>query len=51
MYMVERVSRTEFPKNVKHKPLRLNLSKEPRIPSPRDEDAPENEQEIRDDNL
>jgi hypothetical protein len=49
--MVERVYRTEFPKSVKHKPLRINPSKEHRIPSPRYEDAPENEQEIREDDL
>ena len=41
MYMIESVSKLDFPKNVKHKPLRPNPSKEPRLPSPRPEDAPE----------
>jgi hypothetical protein len=33
MYMVERVAKAEFPKGVKHKPLRLSPSKNLRLPS------------------
>jgi hypothetical protein len=40
MYMIEKVAKTEFPKNVTHKPLKLNPSKNPRLPSPRVEQAP-----------
>jgi hypothetical protein len=32
--MIEKVAKIEFPKNVTHKPLKLNPSKNPRIPSP-----------------
>jgi hypothetical protein len=46
MYMIEKVTKTEFPKNVAHKPLKLNPSKNPRIPSSRVEQAPEHEEEI-----
>jgi hypothetical protein len=34
MYMIERVSRVEFPKDVTHKPLRPNPVKNPIVPSP-----------------
>jgi hypothetical protein len=44
--MIEKVAKTEFPKNVTHKPLKLNPSKNPRIPSPRVEQAPGREEEI-----
>jgi hypothetical protein len=46
MYMIKKVAKTEFPKNVMHKPLELNPSKNPRFPSPRDEQAPGHEEEI-----
>jgi hypothetical protein len=46
MYMIEKVAKTEFPKNVTHKPLKLNPSKNPRIPSSRVEQAPGHEEEI-----
>jgi hypothetical protein len=39
MYMIEKVAKTEFPKSVMHKPLKLNPSKNPRLPSPRVEQA------------
>jgi hypothetical protein len=35
MYMIEKVAKTEFSKNVTHKPLKLNPRKNPRLPSPR----------------
>jgi hypothetical protein len=44
--MIEKVAKTEFPKNVTHKPLKLNPSKNPRFPSPRVEQAPGHEEEI-----
>jgi hypothetical protein len=44
--MIEKVAKTEFPKNVTHKPLKLNPSKNPRFPSPRVEHAPGHEEEI-----
>jgi hypothetical protein len=44
--MIEKVAKTEFPKNVTHKPLKLNHSKNPRLPSPRVEHAPGHEEEI-----
>jgi hypothetical protein len=34
MYMIERVTRVEFPKDVTHKPLRPNPVKNPIVPSP-----------------
>jgi hypothetical protein len=46
MYMIEKVAKTEFPKNVTHKPLKLNLRKDPQFPSPRVEQAPGHEEEI-----
>jgi hypothetical protein len=46
MYMIEKVANTEFPKNVTHKPLKLNPSKNPRLPSPRAEQASSHEEEI-----
>jgi hypothetical protein len=46
MYMIEKVAKTEFPKNVTHNPLKLNPSKNPRLPSPRVEQAPGREAEI-----
>jgi hypothetical protein len=46
MYMIEKVAKMEFPKNVTHKHLKLNPSKNPRIPSPRAEQAPGREEEI-----
>jgi hypothetical protein len=46
MYMIEKVAKTKFPKNVTHKPLKLNPSKNPRLPSPRVEQAPGHEEEI-----
>jgi hypothetical protein len=46
IYMIEKVAKTEFPKNVTHKPLKLNPSKNPRFPSPRVENAPRHEGEI-----
>jgi hypothetical protein len=46
MYMIEKVAKMEFPKNVTHKPLKLNPSKNPRLPSPRVEQAPGREEEI-----
>jgi hypothetical protein len=39
IYMIEKVAKTEFPKNVTHKPLKFNPSKNPRLPSPRAEQA------------
>jgi hypothetical protein len=33
MFMIERVSRVEFPKDVTHKPLRPNPVKNPSVPS------------------
>jgi hypothetical protein len=44
--MVEKVAKTKFPKNVTHKPLKLNPSKNPRFSSPRVEQAPGHEEEI-----
>ena len=41
MFMIEKVSKVDFPKNIKHKPLRPNPIKDPRVPSP------EHEPEIR----
>jgi hypothetical protein len=41
MFMIEKVAKTEFPKNVK-----LNPSKSRKIPSPRVEQAPVHEEEI-----
>jgi hypothetical protein len=46
MYMIEKVAKAEFPKNVTHKPLKLNPSKNPRFPSPRVEHAQGQEEEI-----
>jgi hypothetical protein len=46
MYMIEKVAKKEFPKNVTHKPLELNPSKNPRFPSPGVENAPGHEEEI-----
>jgi hypothetical protein len=46
MYMIEKIAKTEFPKNVTHKPLKLNPSKNPRLPSPRVEQAPGHEEQI-----
>jgi hypothetical protein len=46
MYMIEKVAKMEFPKNVMHRPLKLNPSKNPRLPSPRVEHAPGQEGEI-----
>jgi hypothetical protein len=46
MYMIEKVAKTEFPKNVTHKPLKLNPSKNPRLPTPRVEQALGHEEEI-----
>jgi hypothetical protein len=46
MYMIEKVAKMEFPKNVTHKPLKLNPSKHPRFPSPIAEQAPGREEEI-----
>jgi hypothetical protein len=46
MYMIEKVAKTEFPKIVIHKPLKLNPSKNPRLPSPRAEQAHGHEEEI-----
>jgi hypothetical protein len=45
-YMIEKVAKTDFPKNVTHKPLKLNPSKNPRLPYPRVEKAPRHEEEI-----
>jgi hypothetical protein len=44
--MIEKVAKTEFPKNVTHKPLKLNPSKNPRFPYLRVEKAPGHEEEI-----
>jgi hypothetical protein len=44
MYMIEKVAKTEFPKNVTHKPLKLNPSKNPRLPYSRAEQAPSREE-------
>jgi hypothetical protein len=44
--MIEKVAKTEFPKNVTHKPLKLNPSKNPQLPSPRVEQAPRHEEGI-----
>ena len=41
MFMIEKASKMDFPKNVKHKPLRPNPIKDPRVQSP------EQDQEIR----
>jgi hypothetical protein len=46
MYMIEKVTKPEFPKNVIHKPLKLNPSKNLRFPSPRVEHEPGHEGEI-----
>jgi hypothetical protein len=46
MYMIEKVIKMEFPINVTHKPLNLNPSKNPRLPSPRVEQAPGHEEGI-----
>jgi hypothetical protein len=46
MYMIENVAKMEFPKNVTHKPLKLNPSKNPRFPSLRLEQEPGHEAEI-----
>jgi hypothetical protein len=46
MYMIEKVAKAEFPKNVTHKPLKLNPSKNPRFPSSRAEQAPGHEEGI-----
>jgi hypothetical protein len=46
MYMIEKVAKMEFPKNVTHKPLKLNPSKNPRLPSPRVEQDPSHAEEI-----
>jgi hypothetical protein len=46
MYMIEKVAKTEFPKNVTHNPLKLNPSKNPRFPSPRVEQALGHEEQI-----
>jgi hypothetical protein len=46
MYMIEKVAKMEFPKNVTHKPLKLNPSKNPRLSSPRVEQAPGHKGEI-----
>jgi hypothetical protein len=46
MYMIEKVAKTEFPKNVTHKPLKLNPSKNPRLPYPRVEQASGHEEGI-----
>jgi hypothetical protein len=34
MFMIEKVTRVEFPKDVTHKPLRPNPVKNPIVPSP-----------------
>jgi hypothetical protein len=44
--MIEKVAKTEFSKNVTHKPLKLNPSKNPRLTSPRVEQAPGHEEGI-----
>ena len=41
MYMIKKVTGTRFPNDVKHKPLRPPVSKNPRMPSP---EAPEQEE-------
>jgi hypothetical protein len=46
MFMIEKVAKTKFPKNVTRKPLKLNPSKNLRIPSPRVEQALGHEEEI-----
>jgi hypothetical protein len=46
MYMIEKVAKMEFPKNVTHKPLKFNPSKNPRFPSLRVEQALGHEEEI-----
>jgi hypothetical protein len=46
MYMIHKVAKAEFPKNVTHKPLKLNPNKNPRFPSPRAEQAPGHEEGI-----
>jgi hypothetical protein len=46
MYMIEKVAKTEFSKNVTHKPLKLDPSKKPRIPSPKVVQAPGHKEEI-----
>jgi uncharacterized protein YcaQ len=43
---LKRLQRRSFRKNVTHKPLKLNPSKNPRIPSPRAKQAPGREEEI-----
>jgi hypothetical protein len=40
------LQRQSFRKNLTHKPLKLNPSNNPRIPSPRAEQAPGREEEI-----
>jgi hypothetical protein len=37
MFMIERVTRVEFPKDVTHNPLRPNPVKNPVVPSPKRE--------------
>jgi hypothetical protein len=46
MYMIEKVAKTDFPKNVTHNPLKLNPSKNTQLPPPRVEQAPRHEAEI-----
>jgi hypothetical protein len=46
MYMIEKVAKMEFPKNVSHDPLKLNPSKNQRFPSPRVEQSPGHEDGI-----
>jgi len=41
MYMIKKVTGTRFPSDVRHKPLRPPVSKNPRMPSP---EAPEEEE-------
>ena len=41
MYMIKKVTGTRFPSDVKHKPLRPPVSKNPKMPSP---EAPEQEE-------
>jgi hypothetical protein len=46
MYIIEKVAKTKFPKNVTHKPLKLNPSKNPLLPSHRVEQTPGHEEGI-----
>ena len=47
MYMIKKVTGTRFPDDVKHKPLRPPVSKNPRMPSPHRYSENEDEMETK----